>query len=135
MRTPKKRCIRGHAYEGDNLKWRSDGTYFCWRCHLERQKEYRAIARGEIPPKTRRMNAGVRIVDLLLIDGGWLTLPGIAVALDISEASAAQALYRLRDSGLIEERVVELATRLSIHRQVERRREWRHAQAREAWAS
>lgn len=50
----------------------------------------------------------VRLLDLLETDGGWLTVDGIAVGLDVKPESVSRALYRLRNTGLVESRRVEL---------------------------
>ena len=119
----KSHCINGHPYNDDNRHWRKDGSYACRRCNRERQRG--VLYRG---------GAQERILDLLMIDGDWLTQAGIAHALGLSEATIHKSLYRLRKTGLLEERIVEMSSSLNVHRQVEKRREWRHVQAREAWA-
>lgn len=50
-----------------------------------------------------------RSLDLLETDGGWLTTAGVALELGAAYESADRALSRLRDRGLVESRVVELA--------------------------
>jgi hypothetical protein len=129
----KAHCINGHPYnENDNRQFRQDGTYACRSCNRERQRYYNALRRGDDVSKPHA-RAAERIADLLLIDGGWLSCPGIAVALGLTEDAVKQALYRMRRAEIFEERVVEMAA--TVRGQVERRREWRHSQAREAWAS
>lgn len=51
----------------------------------------------------------VRLMDLLETDGGWLTLDYMAMKLDEREESVEKALVRLRDRGLVEDRMFELA--------------------------
>ena len=131
----KSHCINGHPYdEHGNRQIRQDGTYACRSCNRERQRYYNALRRGDIVMKPHA-RAADRIIDLLLIDGGWLTCPGIAHALGLPEASVRQALYRMRGKGLLEEQIVELSCSANEKRQLEKRREWRHVQARGAWAS
>lgn len=55
----------------------------------------------------------VRLMDLLETDGGWLTLDYMAMKLDEKVESVERALIRLRDRGLVETRVEELASRPS----------------------
>lgn len=54
-----------------------------------------------------------RLMDLLETDGGWLTVDYLAMRLDAKPESVESALTRLRDRGLVESRVEELASRES----------------------
>lgn len=66
-----------------------------------------------------------RVLDLLQIDGGWLTKAGIADRLGVTEDQALHALQRLRDGGMAEMRSVGLSVRK--HRTgavVDQRVEW-----------
>lgn len=48
-----------------------------------------------------------RILDLLDIDGGWLTARGIAMDLHAEYDSVNRALFRLRRNGKVRSRFVE----------------------------
>lgn len=50
-----------------------------------------------------------RILDLLRIDGGWLTTEHIAMRLEAQRKSVERALWRLRAAGLVRSRQLELA--------------------------
>jgi predicted transcriptional regulator len=75
--------------------------------------------------KQARWSNPDRIVDLLDIDGGWLTVDGIADRLGISPTTASRALYRLRNAGLVESRYVELARSRPGKASLDGRSEWR----------
>lgn len=64
------------------------------------------------------------VFDYLEADGGWLTVPGIALAVGQGEETVRSQLRRLRKRGLVEWRCLELAH--SGHGfGVDRRYEWR----------
>lgn len=85
--------------------------------------------RGAPHPRPNRGSIAERTLDLLLIDGGWLTCPGMALALDVNERTLRRVLYRICTKGLLEERTVGLGVGDRNH--IETRREWRHPQANE----
>lgn len=72
----------------------------------------------------QREGAPARILDLLETDRGWLTVAGIAHALDLAEYLVARSLWRLSVRGLVERRRVGLA---AVHGagHTESREEWR----------
>lgn len=65
-----------------------------------------------------------KVEDWLHIDGGWLTAAGIAEDLGHNIDSIERALRQLREKGVLESRVVELAM---AHRGFNERTEWRAA--------
>lgn len=68
------------------------------------------------------------LLDLLRMDGGWLTAEGLALCFPRSNPEAiGRALYRLRHRGQVEMRIVELAGNGRQMRpgQIETRKEWR----------
>lgn len=89
------------------------------------RRQVKAGVRVPTPrPKERRV-VTENLLDLLEIDGGWLTAAGIAVALEIPEPTVSRTLYRLRQRNLVRCRNVELA--LSAAGQMQSRSEWRAA--------
>jgi Mn-dependent DtxR family transcriptional regulator len=75
-------------------------------------------------PKPKRV-VTENLLDLLDIDGGWLTSAGIADVLQMPEPTVSRTLYRLRTRNLVRYRNVELA--LSAHGRMQSRAEWRAA--------
>ena len=102
----KSHCINGHPYTEENTEHRKDGTFCCVICRRNRQNYAKAVRRGEKPDDPRPF-VGERVADLLEIDGGWWTVPGIALRLGVTERSVYRALSQLGE--LVEDRVVELA--------------------------
>jgi hypothetical protein len=52
-----------------------------------------------------RASAADRVADVLLIDGGWLTTPGINLILpDMAPNTVRDALYQLETKGRVERR-------------------------------
>lgn len=62
-----------------------------------------------------------QVKDWLMLDGGWLTADGLALECDANPESVERVLRRLRNEGVVESRVVELAGQ----RRREQRLEWR----------
>ncbi len=58
---------------------------------------------------------------ILDADGGWLTSEGIAVAGNLNQLTVDRCLYRWRNSGFVESRIVGLGQRPKL----ESRMEWR----------
>lgn len=75
-------------------------------------------------PKQRRY-VTESLLDLLDIDGGWLTSDGIAVALELPVPTVSRTLYRLRGRNLVRYRNVEMA--LSARGRMQSRAEWKAA--------
>jgi hypothetical protein len=62
------------------------------------------------PGRLNRRGLPARLLDFLETDGGWLTTDGLAMALDEQRNSVDKALDRLKQRGLVENRLVPLAT-------------------------
>jgi Fe2+ or Zn2+ uptake regulation protein len=94
--------------------------------------DYEANARYQRERSIRRKN-GIRItrlsehiVDALDIDGGWLTVDGLAEWLGRHPDTIKRYLLMLSDAGMVASRQVELAYSSSTHAGgVEKRTEWR----------
>lgn len=71
-----------------------------------------------------------RVLEVLELDGGWLTRDGIALVItDVTHDTLRRALIRLRSYGMIESRIINLATgsggRGKRNAGVETRYEWK----------
>lgn len=115
-RPPLERCRRGHDYVV-----KATGRKDCVDCQaLRNSKEWKANRRHSMWPQ----GTPVRVMDVLETDGGWLTTPGLALYLGVTTDTAFSALKRLRFSGYVQSRIVELAYSPSGRKQ-ESRMEWR----------
>lgn len=82
----------------------------------------RLLTTGSVGGPVRRKSfTANRLVDALMLDGGWLTLSGIMLMFPGStEDGISKALGRLKKRGLVESRMVFLGM-------YDRRKEWRIA--------
>lgn len=74
-----------------------------------------SLHRGSIPS---------RLIEALELDGGWLTVEGLALVVAASEASIRRALWRLRRRQEVEHRTLLMAIG-DGGKSPERRGEWR----------
>lgn len=97
----------------------------CWDAYNEYQRDRR---RGET--KTRQLarqrawKLRDEVLDWLELDGGWLTADGLSADLDRNHQSLERTLRILRDEGLVQSRLVELA-HTSTGNGYHQRTEWR----------
>ena len=144
-------CKWGHRFTPANTyTQKSTGWRSCRRCGRKRAKAYQKKIRSQgaahqKPPEWHReyrtmVKAGLRVpqkrkaerqyvtrnvLDLLELDGGWLTAEGLALDLGFDPETVDRTLYRLRQKNLVQSRVVELA--LSSAGRLQSRSEWRWA--------
>ena len=92
-------------------------------------REYRTRVKEGVHVPTKRQAERQyvtrNLLDLLELDGGWLTSEGLALDLGFDPQTVDRTLYRLRQKNLVESRVVELA--LSSGGRLQSRSEWRWA--------
>lgn len=75
------------------------------------------------PKPERKWRTYDRARDLLFLDGGWLTSDGIAADIGRDPVTVERALRRLKQEGLVECRLVELAS--ADRRNRDKRMEWK----------
>lgn len=150
MRKRKTHCVHGHPLEKGNVYRRKDGRRQCKPCARKRSRinlarlrkegraptarpeyfrQYRAdVKQGLRTPQQRKSRISdpytIRVLDALHIDGGWLTIPALAMMLDAKEDTMRQTLGRMRSNGFVESRFVELGVNGGRNRR-EKRIEWR----------
>lgn len=76
----------------------------CMKAEALRRRQYPRKAGGQ-----RSWTMRDEVTDWLFLDGGWLTVAGIAGRFDRHPDSVWRVLRQLEGEGLVERRVVELA--------------------------
>lgn len=129
-------CLHGHEFTPENTYVRKDGHRQCKACARFRVRQWQQKARAEgrvrpvnpewhreyrrrvrarehvpTPRVKERIRVTSNVIDLLEVDGGWLTADGLAMAIGCDPKSAYRVLMRLRDRGVVRSRLVELAGR------------------------
>lgn len=143
----KTHCVNGHAFTPENVRMYR-GRRYCRECarfhgrqYVRRVKprhrnspeymkaymarRYQMIKAGtwKFREKKKKVSITRQILDVLVVDGGWLTLEGITLQVKAHPKSVWRTLYRMHDRGQISQRRVELAS--GLNRSLQVRIEWR----------
>lgn len=143
----KTHCVNGHEFTPENVRMyqgrrycrecaRFHGRQYVRRVKPQRQnspeytkaymaRRYQMIKAGTWKFRENRPTASIasRILDVLILDGGWLTLDGITLQVKAHPKSVWRTLFRMQNRGQVEHRRVELASGWNRH--LEARIEWR----------